>query len=114
MSSNRAKAGGEIGINGEHYDGGQFLPNTTLGKMTPRSRSHAPRKCEIAPYTWEIAPEGMASIYSLFAGIFGKIINGQMIVSCNDTTLVYYHRTREQVQSMADRYNNGERWTPIK
>lgn len=30
----RAAKGGEFGVNGEWYDGGEFLPSTARGKMT--------------------------------------------------------------------------------
>jgi hypothetical protein len=32
---NRAKKGGEIGMNGEFYKGGLFLPSTQLPKQSP-------------------------------------------------------------------------------
>jgi len=50
----RAKKGGEIGVNGEHYEGGQFLPSspeTVKGAQGSSSKRKAPkpRKVQIAP-----------------------------------------------------------------
>ena len=111
----RAQKNGETGMNGEFYKGGQFLPNTTLSKMEKRSRkSGKPRKAEVAPYTWEIVPEGKISIYSIFAGVWGKVINGKMVVTCSDQTLNYYRYTRQEVEELATKWNNGERWIERK
>ena len=61
--SGRAAKGGEIGINGEHYEGGQFLPNSrTRAKGSNRPRTTGKR--QIAPYVWEIAPS--PSHFSIF------------------------------------------------
>ena len=38
MTNDRAQRGGETGMNGLHYEGGQFLPNTTLGKLPPKAK----------------------------------------------------------------------------
>lgn len=62
----RAKKGGEIGLNGETYKGGQFLPSsekTVKGSISVRIPKGTGKK-EIAPYTWEVAPaDDMLSIY---------------------------------------------------
>lgn len=36
--ADRAKAGGEIGMNGEFYEGGQFIAGTTMPKGAPSAR----------------------------------------------------------------------------
>jgi len=61
MSNTRAKAGGEYGVNGEFYQGGQFLPSsptTEKGKYTRKQikSSSSGRKWEIESYKWEYAP----------------------------------------------------------
>lgn len=35
MPNGRAKKGGQIGLNGEFYKGGSFLPSTTRSKQAP-------------------------------------------------------------------------------
>ncbi len=106
----RATKGGETGMNGEFYAGGTFLPNTTLGKMQKRAKTSGTGKQEIAPYTYEVAPEGMTSIYRQIAGIYGKIINGAFVVNASDTTIAYYGKTRDEVDALAAQWNAGERW----
>ncbi len=106
----RATKGGETGINGERYEGGQFLPNTLMGKMPKSSKTAGTRKVEIAPYVHEVAPEGMTSIYRQIAGIYGKVINGVFVVNTSDTTLAYYGKTRDEVDALAAKWNAGERY----
>jgi hypothetical protein len=107
----RAKAGGEIGKNGEFYQGGQFLPNTTMGKQgrQNRKKSGRPRKSEVAPYQWEETPEGMVAIYGVIA-LFCKMVAGKMTVVVGDHVLDYYGFTRDSVQELADRWMAGEKW----
>jgi hypothetical protein len=63
-SEGRAKKGGEIGLNGEHYKGGQFLPSS---EKTVKGLIRIPKgsgKKEIAPYVYAYAPaDDMLSIY---------------------------------------------------
>lgn len=105
----RAKRGGEVGMNGEFYAGGTFLPNTKLGKMA-RSKPAGSGKVEIEPFVW-VASEGRKSLYRAIAGLVGSIgRDGIAVANQNDTALRYLGVSREQAQEMCDRYNNGERW----
>jgi len=63
MARDRAKAGGEIGTNGEFYEGGKFLPSTERAKGTAKKRRAATRKVEIEPRVWAVCPEGMRSLF---------------------------------------------------
>ena len=112
MTQERAKRGGEVGRNGEFYQGGEFLPSTELASQPKGARKpFKPGKRQIAPYVWEFQPyEGAQSIYTLFAGVFGKVTNGVMVVSCSDQTVAYFKTTLAEVEAMAARWNNGERW----
>jgi hypothetical protein len=62
----RAKAGGEIGMNGETYAGGTFLPRTQLSKMAKAARSSGQRKVEIEPFKWAEARDGFRPIFPQF------------------------------------------------
>lgn len=106
----RAKVGGEYGANGEWYEGGKFINTVPENDKRHGSKPRGVRKQEVAPYQWEPRPEGKTSIYAIFAGVFGRIENGQMVVTCSDQTLAYYRTSREEAQSLADKYNAGERW----
>lgn len=63
-SSYRAPKGGVRGVNGEWYEGGQFLPaseRTVKGAQKPRVGTG---KKPVAPYVWEKPPaEDMLSIW---------------------------------------------------
>jgi hypothetical protein len=109
----RATKGGEFGANGEWYEGGKFI-NTVAENRKREGSSRGSGKQEIAPYTWEVAPIGMKSLYRQFAGVFGKVIDGVAVIRNDDqmeTTLRYYRTTRDEAVAMIDRWNAGERWT---
>lgn len=112
----RATKGGETGMNGEAYKGGQFLPNTTLPKMTPAQKKAATRKQEIAPYTWEVPPHFEArSIYRMIAGTFaqwdefGVTFKPYLpyIETCEVRNPDF---DRAEIINLIDRWNAGERW----
>jgi hypothetical protein len=67
MSLNgRAKKGGEIGLNGERYEGGQFLPSSesTVKGFNNIFIKKGSGKTEIAPYVFDVPPaDNMLSIY---------------------------------------------------
>lgn len=112
MATQRAKVGGEFGANGEWYEGGKFI--NTIPENRKREGSapkRKPGKQEIAPYQWELPPEGKRSIYRAFAGIFGKLVDGKLVVLCNDAVFAYTGTTPAEAQALADRWNAGERWT---
>ena len=104
----RAKVGGEVGVNGDFYEGGKFLPSTEKPKGKPHKRGTG--KQEIEPYKWEIAPEGKRSLYRQLAGIHCKLIDGKMVLATNDQILNYTGQTIEQVKNMVELYNAGQRW----
>jgi hypothetical protein len=64
----QAPKGGCVGVNGDTYEGGQFLPaseDTIKGakKVQPRK----PSKCQIEPYVWVLCPDGQVSIFELLS-----------------------------------------------
>lgn len=109
----RAKQGGEYGANGEFYKGGQFL-NTVA--ENPKKEGSKPKrkktgKREVAPYTWEVQPTPEArSIYTMLAGVYGRVEGGQMVLNINPQTLSYYGDEQAEIEALANRWNNGERW----
>ncbi|MBC8641679.1 hypothetical protein IAG25_33170 [Caballeronia sp. EK] len=116
----RAKPGGETGANGEWYEGGKFIATQDNPKRSGRSRK-ATRKVEVEPWKWEIPPEeGMRPIFGrMGAGVFtGKLQDGRWGLVASDVTWQYYFKTanaieraKEKYQTLADRFNAGERWT---
>jgi hypothetical protein len=80
----KAPKGGTIGVNGEFYEGGKFLPNTQRPRQDcSRKRKQWSGKVELEPYVW-VKYEGalaenecIISLYKLFEtsyGAFGKAI----------------------------------------
>jgi hypothetical protein len=106
----RAAKGGEFGANGEWYEGGKFI--NTVPENQKKHGSHKGsgiRKVEIAPYEW-VMSDGKKSIYQNLAGIHGKVIDGRMVIRTSEQTLNYFGQTIQEVQTLADRWNAGERW----
>ena len=93
----RAKVGGEIGMNGEFYAGGTFLPNTQLGKMArSKPARNRPARTILSPLF------GLVAVDNTYAPTFAK-------VTANDQAIAYYGYTRQQVEDIVARFNAGER-----
>lgn len=103
----RAPRGGTVGVNGEFYGGGTFLPSTQSPKRSPAKRGVATRKEEVAPYVWEVAPrEGLRPIYSAIAGGFVNLETGVQ----NERAVTSYGRDPMVLHRLWERYRAGERW----
>lgn len=105
----QAKRGGQVGMNGETYKGGQFLPNTELPKRGGKKNPLATKKQQIAPYVWQVAPNGEMSIFSNVQA-FVRVQNDTMMIIASAETLDYFKVDRAELQAKVDRWNNGERW----
>lgn len=105
----RAAKGGEFGANGEWYEGGKFLNTVPDNRKREGSTRRKPRRQQVAPFVWEVIPEGKVSLYAQMAGAFGKVIDGVFVVNCSEQTLKYFGRTREEVDVMARAWNDGVR-----
>lgn len=104
----RAKRGGEVGVNGDFYEGGKFLPNTERpkGKLAPRKA----RKEQVEPYRWEIPAEGKAAIFGLIVGSVAQQTAAGLVPFA--AGVAYYGDTvrGHKVADLCERYNRGERW----
>lgn len=108
MTQQRAKVGGEVGTNGEWYNGGEFLPSTQLPKTTKTAKRNGSGKREIAPYKWEVAPVEMdnpIALYSLLAGSWMTRDNKPFVPFCNSQNV-----NPANVQTLIDRYLADEKW----
>ena len=98
----QAPKGGCIGVNGEFYEGGKFLPSTEKPKR------HGSRKLtgkqEIEPYVWSLPPAGYDSIYEALRGMVDVNFN------LNNVAIDYYQEDASAVKSYADLYKSGWRW----
>ena len=108
----RAKVGGEIGTNGEFYEGGKFLPSTKQPKRSPVKKVSG-SKVEIEPYVWVPAQEGKRSIYRTLMGVWAKMVDGKLVASYREETRAYYNPNVENINKMIEMYNHGERWTDM-
>lgn len=111
-TTKRARKGGEVAPNGEFYKGGQFI-NTIEENPKKGGRPNAKKtgKREIAPYTWEVQPTPESrSIYTMIAGIYGRVEGDKMVLNINPVTLRFYGDNEADIVALAERWNNGERW----
>lgn len=129
MAKAQAKAGGEYGVNGEHYEGGQFLPSSpsTVKGMTPKIKAGG--RVETAPYVWEKTPENnVLSIYDRVAffvtdnrkqcqfvkgqGFIGLMLEANrkaFSVSCTGPCAVNVEFF-DFISGLVAKFNAGERW----
>jgi hypothetical protein len=112
-TTKRAAKGGERGANGEWYEGGKFINTVPENAKKEGSKPRGSGKREIAPYVWEVSPEGKRSLYRQFAGVFGKVIDGVAVLRTDDRldqTCEYFGVSREQAADLLARWNAGQRW----
>lgn len=114
----RAKVGGEIGANGEWYEGGKFL--NTVKENAKKDGSHVKvakvRNVEIEPGVWVMQPSANAKPLISFIGRGAEPCrNGsdfrmtpRMAAFANDGTCGGV--TLAEMQAICNRYNAGERW----
>lgn len=130
-TQNQAQKGGEIGINGDFYKGGQFLPNfetTIKGAVKIKAGNKKP----IEPFKWEKSPaDNMLSIYDRVGwlvrdnrkecefvkgvGFIGLKLQVRDMKYCS---IAPHERPltdqeREWAEKMVAKFNNGERWFPL-
>ncbi|WP_321146451.1 hypothetical protein [Providencia alcalifaciens] len=108
----QAKKGGEIGINGEYYKGGQFMPGSSKTKKGDRASSAGPsakpKRQLIEPGVFVEVSDGEKTIYS---GIMAFVIveNGVMRQSVSDKAIAHYELT-DTLPGLIERFNAGERY----
>ena len=117
-SIGRAPAGGVIGMNGEHYKGGTFLPNTTLPKQgtAPGGKTSSGRGFLIEPGVFGQPPEpGAKAILNSYRE-FIQVTDGVATVQERPDAAIEYYVDPDVAQGRAflraavEAYNNGMRW----
>lgn len=111
----RAKAGGELGANGEWYEGGKFINTVPENAKCQGSHKSKPlRKREVDAGVWEIQPsENAIAIYPQLSGIEIRdtFRSGPFRLNAN---LRGEWATPEAIakrEKLIARFNAGEKWT---
>lgn len=113
MVAIRAKAGGEIGKNGERYKGGTFLPSTQLPKRGAAGRIMATRRMLLEPGVFGDVPAGQMAIYpQIRAFVSDNGVGGLHIMAhlSEDSACWQHYGPHEQVQALVEKYNGGARF----
>lgn len=101
----QAAYNGEIGANGKAYVKGQFIAEQAECHTTA-TKGKSSGKQEIAPYVWEVPEDStQRSIYS-FISAFVNFHTGARLYEA----AAFSNIPAEQLDSLADRYEAGERW----
>ena len=99
----RAKVGGEIGANGEWYEGGKFIATTDHSKAQPKKAK--PRKAEIRPWVWVESPSPEhRAICNMLGGIDFKYDHDA------GTLHPYLSDIPQHRLDLAEAFNNGQMW----
>ena len=116
-TTKRAAKGGEVGANGEFYEGGKFINTIPENSKKEGSKPKGkPRKVQIEPYVWVFAIEGKRPIFSI-VGTGANYCDRYNIAKgicpyepCFTNGVMFTGTTYAEVKAMCDRYNAGERW----
>ena len=117
-TTRQAAKGGEVGANGEFYEGGRFintiLENAKRHGSAPKAKN---RKVQIEPGVW-VMSDGRRPLFAIVG-------TGACYIDRYDTAKgiapfgpafemhgdrMYNGTTLAEVQAKCDRYNAGERW----
>lgn len=111
----RAKIGGEIGANGEWYDGGKFIATTERPKGNVSCSAKA-QQYQYEPRKWSVPPTQDARPILMIVGrhaapiwegrTYTKITLYAPYLESQGTDEAFGHK----VQDLVDAWNRGERW----
>ena len=126
--AHHAKAGGEIGANGEFYTGGQFVntvPENAKRSAADRRRAVAYllRRQEVGVIATSATPSGYCAVYDLPPTETARAIFGQLAGVCRlDRTANAFGPVPDQyrayvgaehtatLDALREAYNRGARW----
>ena len=122
MSNGHAPRGGAIGVNGEHYAGGQFLPSThrPKGHAVKRPTFTGPKRQQIERGTWADCPAGMTSIYAAIVGTYAEERGGTLrpylpyldYLGDRNPAIILRRAPLGNLADLIAAYNAGARWIP--
>lgn len=132
MSNGQAKAGGEIGVNGYFYKGGQFLPSTQAepGKWKVAGKWISSKKEQVAPCVWAQQPTPFSRSIFMLIGAWCVVKDGALVLrenirDCAGQALTAQTEirpgvkgvlTKESIElgALIDAYNAGQRWFDVQ
>ena len=101
-----APKGGCIGVNGEFYEGGKFLPSNP-DRPKGMFSGGGTGKCEIEPYLWEVYRGALRE---------GEKVDGFYKILGNDYRIIFLHNGgtlseyEKHVKPYKDAWEQGKRW----
>ncbi|UDM18890.1 hypothetical protein [Vogesella sp. XCS3] len=118
MDNKRAKAGGQVGLNGEWYAGGRFLPSTALPSRSRSAGSKSPKKALVSPGVLATPPmDGAVAIFAALREFMHIDQASQLatVVDRPDSAIQHYvsndvESGRAYLQAAVAAYNAGQRW----
>jgi len=113
----RARAGGERGINGEWYDGGQFMPASAYtikgAHKADGGDKAAGRRVLVEPGKVAPIPDGKRAIFSRLSEFVDVDAGGRLTLDENKPDAAfdhYFDGGRAEARDLVRRYNEGQRW----
>jgi hypothetical protein len=111
----RAAKGGEIGANGEFYEGGKFI--NTIPENSKKEGSHPKakaRKVQVAPYRWESNDGTKVAIFAM-VGAQAQYVDryaAKLEIEPSPAGVAYYGDDfhGHKVADLCARWNAGELW----
>lgn len=107
----RAKVGGEVGANGDWYDGGKFI-NTVADNAKAHKETKRPTgRQQVASGVWETAEGQQRALYTCLAGV-ENFDRGTGKFSFNAALGSYFAEPEAIVNRKAkiEAFNRGEKW----
>lgn len=113
----RARKGGELGANGEWYEGGKFIATTDHAKKLGSNNHKATKKQQFESGQWAVPAEGKKALYPLLAGVEMIVwVDGKIAEFKFNDSLHGNYTNAEQIyerKAWIDLYNSGVRWIDV-
>ena len=108
--SKRARKGGEVGINGEMYDGGKFMPSTRLPKRSPSSKTPRSNRRLVMPGMIATIPEGAVAVYPQIREFVAFVEGAGAVARFEDShpAVVHHFDDPAVLHRLIKRLNDGQ------
>lgn len=108
--SKRAIKGGEMGLNGEMYEGGKFMPSTKLPKRSPSSKTSRSNRCLVMPGMVATVPDGAVAIYPQIREFvtFAEGVGAVARFDDSHPAVVHHFDDPAALHRLIKRFNDGQ------